>query len=74
MQQDDMHHACLGYMGQPYDQMADYGEELADHMAELEQLKQMRLAESDYLEYGPGDGEDDLRRVRRRKRKNSGQI
>lgn len=54
--------------------MGDYGDELADHMADLEQFKQLRQAEAEYMEYGPQLNDEEEKRVRRRKRKNNGQI
>lgn len=73
MQQDENQAADDEYVEQPLEQMADYGDEFADHIAEIEKLKQLQ---ANNLEFLPQEEEVDSKRqtIRKRKRKSSDQI
>ena len=64
-------------MEQPFlDVMADYGDEMADHIVQINQLRRMR--QNNLMIAGPvnedEDSESQRKPTRRRKRKNGSQL
>lgn len=54
--------------------MADYGDEFADHIAEIEKLKRRHETVMDYGPQAEVESDNNKMRIRKRKRKSSDQI